>query len=296
MTMFSIYLTDENNTSVDGVIRIYDGSTYQRVVEETTIFGSAINLEIPLGTYLIRVYSTTHTFLPRTITLEENAIYRMIGQSVLINVPSDTTLCRVYGKLVDAVGKPLVGWKIGIFAQDGMYNRNDNLSSSTGSATSDAYGNVEFDLLRGYDYIFSNVPIVQYSNTIYDIVSRTAHVPNQSVCSLIDIIIPRPVFVVAPTEYVGPTVQINPIVYLSDGTELSETYEFKELDAFIGNVKAEYDSVNYKFIFNNLIPGEYRVLFKTKPYVPVGATNNEASPIKRVGPERNINYIDITVA
>ena len=295
MTMFSIYLTDEGNASVDGVIRIYNAS-YQRVLEETTILGSAINLELPLGTYLIRVYCTTHTFLPRTITIEENAIYRMIGVSILTNVPNDPSLCRIYGKLVDAVGKPLVGWRIGIFAQDGMYNRNDDLSSSTGTAMADAYGNIEFDLLRGYDYIFTNVPIVPYSSTIYDVVSRNIHIPNQAVCSLIDVVIPRPVFVVASTEYVGPSVQINPIVYLSNGTELSETYEFKELDAFIGDIKAEYDSTSYTFTFNNLIPGEYRVLFKTKPYVPVGATNNEASPIKRVGPERNINYIDITVS
>lgn len=295
MTMFSIYLTDEGNVSVDGVVRIYNAS-YQRVLEETTIFGSAINLELPLGTYLIRVYCTTHTFLPRTITIEENAIYRMIGASILTNVPSDPSICRIYGKLVDAVGSPLVGWRIGIFAQDGMYNRNDDLSSSTGTATSDAYGNIEFDLLRGYDYIFTNVPVVPYSSTIYDVVSRNIHIPNQAVCSLIDVVIPRPVFVVAPTEYVGPTVQINPIVYLSNGTELSETYEFKELDAFIDNTKAEYNSTSYAFTFNNLISGEYRVLFKTKPYVPVGATNNEASPIKRVGPERSINYIDITVS
>lgn len=295
MTMFSIYLTDEVNTPVEGVIRIYNAS-YQRVLEETTMFGSAINLELPLGTYLIRVYCTTHTFLPRTITVEENAIYRMVGASVLTNVPLDPTICRIYGKLVDASGKPLVGWRIGIFAQDGMYNRNEDLSSSTASASSDAYGNIEFDLLRGYDYIFTNVPIVPYSATIYDVVSRNIHVPNQAICSLIDIVIPRPIFVVAPTEYAGPTIQINPIVYLSNGLELSETYEFKELDAFIGDIKAEYNTTNYTFTFNNLIPGEYRVLFKTKPYVPVGATNNEASPIKRVGPERNINYIDITVA
>lgn len=295
MTMFSIYLTDEGNTSVDGVIRIYNAN-YQRVLEETTILGSAINLELPLGTYLIRVYCTTHTFLPRTITVEENAIYRMIGASTQTNVPNDPSLCRIYGKLVDAVGKPLVGWRIGIFAQDGMYNRNDELSSSTGTATSDAYGNIEFDLLRGYDYIFTNVPVVPYSSTIYDVVSRNIHIPNQAVCSLIDVVIPRPVFVVASTEYVGPSIQINPIVYLSNGTELSETYEFKELDAFIDDTKAEYNSTSYSFTFNNLIPGEYRVLFKTKPYVPVGATNNEASPIKRVGPERNINYIDITVS
>ncbi len=295
MTIFSIYLTDQENASVDGVVRIYDAN-YQRVIEETTIFGSVINIELPLGTYLLRVYCTTHTFLPRTVTIEENAIYRMVGTSILTSVPSDASVCRIYGKLVDAVGKPLVGWRIGIFTQDGMYNRNDDLSSSTGTATSDAYGNIEFDLLRGYDYIFTNVPIVPYSSTIYDIVSRNIHIPNQAVCSLIDIIMPRPTFIVASTEYVGPTISINPIVYLSDGTELIESYEFREINAYINSTQASYDSNTKSFVFSNLTPGSYRVLFKTKPYEPVGATNNEATPLKRVGPERNINYLDITVS
>lgn len=295
MTTFSIYLTDESSASVDGVVRIYDAN-YQRVAEETTILGSIINWEIPQGSYFVRVYCTTHTFLPRTVSIEDNAIYRMIGSSLLTNIPIDPTVCRIYGKLVDAVGKPLAGWRIGIFAQDGMYNRNDDLSSSTASVTADAQGNVEFDLLRGYNYIFCNVPIVQYSSTIYDIVSRNIHIPNQAVCSLIDVVMPRPTFVVAPTDYVGPTISMNPIVYLSDGTELIESYEFREIDAYIDSMPASYDSNTKSFIFSDLTPGSYRVLFKTKPYEPVGATNNEATPLKRVGPERNINYIDITVS
>ncbi len=294
MASFTIYLTDENNNTTNGVIRIYD-SNYQRVIEETTIDGSIINVELPLGSYFIRVYSSSHTFLPKTVVIEDNAIYRLVGSSVLLNTPPDTSVCRIYGKLVDAVGNPLRGWTIGIFANDGMYNRGDALSSTTGSAVSDASGSVEFDVLRNCDYIFSNVPIVAYSSTIYDVVSRLVHIPDQPVCSLIDVVIPIPVLVTAEASYTGPTVSINPIVFMSNGTQLDESYERYQICAYIQDTKAVYDRTISSFVFSNIAPGDYRVLFKTSAYSPVGATNASQS-LKRVGPERNINYIDITVS
>lgn len=295
MTVFSIYLTDTDSNTVDGVIRFYD-SNYVRVFEETSLAGSAINIDLPQGLYWVRVYSISHTFLPKMILLEDNAIFRMIGTSNLINVPNDPNVCRIFGKLVDVIGKPLKGWKISIFAPDGMYNRNNDLSSPIGSVVSDEYGNVEFDLLRNQEYIINNVPIVMYNDTTYDVVSRPVFIPDQSVSSLIDIVIPRPILVTAPTNYNSGTIYINPTVFLSNGAVLKEVYEVSEILVYIGNVSATYNKDLYSFVFTDIPIGTHRVMFKTAEYKAIGATNNEAQPIKRVGPKRDINYIDINVS
>ena len=76
---------------------------------------------------------------------------------------------------------------------------------------------------------------------------------------------------------------------------LNKNYEQYQICAYIQDTKADYDRTTASFVFSNLAPGDYRVLFKTSAYTPVGATNASQS-LKRVGPERNINYLDITVA
>jgi hypothetical protein len=267
MTPITLQLRDENDAVVNGTVSIYDQSM-NRVVQELSLSGQITSLELPEGTYFIRVYSTEATFNPTTIVVNglSNLItYKMIGVSNEVDAPSDATMCKVYGRIIGLNNKPIVGAIISISNESGYVNSDDDIQYLYGSAITDSNGRVEMVLKRNASYILTGIP--QY-NIVEDDLPSSLYVtiPDQPVCKLIDIIAPIP-SLITPTylEVASGSLSINPEITLTNGTKVLKNFaNYIQINSDTITAKVGISAIN----IDDLPVGTHELYFYAKTFQP----------------------------
>jgi hypothetical protein len=281
MINVSFSLIDDDLQAVENcTISIYD-SLYNLVFQEFSATGVVSNVQLPVGEYYARVYSTTSTFSTHMFNLDGTFLscsYNIVGSTNVIDVPSDARFCKVYGRVVGPNLLPISGLSISVSAESGYICEDDLVISTYANVNTDKNGYLEMILRRNSSYIITGLPYINYIDEDLP-VSVYITIPDRPSCKLIDVLAPIPL-TIQPSfvETSSGSVSIIPDITMTDGTKLLQNLknciEVKSdtLSINVGNVDITISEVPI---------GTHEINFYAKTFKPKSEVGS--GPFKRPG-------------
>lgn len=294
MKQVTIALVDEIGQPVNGTVSIYDiNDDYNRVVQEQTLSGLITALALPEGSYLARIFSREATFAPKRFDIlladADNLYISCVGTSIALGIPSDSSLCRVFGKVVDACNNPIAGLEISFLLQSGRSNIGDMLQSIYGRTKTDADGNIDVLLNRNCYYIVTGIPHLNYVEEELP-QGVGINVPDTGLAKIIDLIAPIPMIILpANIDTTAGSLSFLPDITMTDGKKLLQNindYIQVVSDSLTVTVRSTQISIA------DIPIGVHTVLVYAKTFDPKEI--NTKGIIRRFGLSQPVGHITIT--
>ena len=294
MKQITIALMDETNSPVNGLVTLYDiNADYLRFTQESSLTGLIKNMDIPVGRYLARVISDTATFVPQVIDIlgtdPDNIYVLLSGVSKITAIPTDSRLCRVIGRVVDACNTPIKGLDIAFLLESGKSNVGNNLQSIYGRHRTNDNGEIDVLLNRNCYYVITGIPHLSYvEEELPQGIGVT--IPDTPVVHLIDIVAPIPKMIL-PTEIETSAGGLTflPDITMTDGKKLLQNLnDYIQVVSESLTVKVSTTGI----IINELPAGVHTVSFYAKTFD--SKEINTKGIVRRFGLSEPVGVITIT--
>lgn len=138
----------------NATVRLTQGASSYTAI--TNVSGVA-TFSLDAATYTRSITASGYTFTPDTIAVTAAANFNATMTTVSIPAPSNPSLCAVYGTLLAANGDPMAGAEVEFALVTANVDGSGNLVvSDTYTATADADGLIDVDLVRNDTFLYKN--------------------------------------------------------------------------------------------------------------------------------------------